>query len=218
MDDAGGEERHSRREVRCCRTEGGGGRVANFPNKMLRVILVKNKRPRKVGGGNTPRPVTSKSPSRQGVRERYTQTHREGRKSSLGGRAQRHTWGLFRVMGDATEEGASGGEASHGEAGGCQNPGALCEASAEDRRAGEQGACWPHMKEKEFKTAGIRCGPQKGPSASWEERMAGPNRSQKLPGEKDRGAAHISGDRALGRGIGLTHFYKSQRISSLSTT
>lgn len=32
---------------------------------------------------------------------------------------------LCRVMGDATEEGASGGEASHGEAGGCQNPGAF---------------------------------------------------------------------------------------------
>lgn len=39
-----------------------------------------------------------------------------------------------------------------------------------------------------------------------------------VPGNKDRGPAHISGDRALGRGIGLTHFYKSQRISSLSTT
>lgn len=119
--------------------------------------------------------------------------------------------------GSATEEGASGGEASHGEAGECQNPGALCEASAEDRRAGEQRACWPHMEEKEFRTAGIRRGPQKGPSASWKEGMAGPNRSQELPGDKDRGPAHISGDRALGRGIGLGHFYKSQRTNSLGS-
>lgn len=40
--------------------------------------------------------------------------------------------------GSETEERASGGEASHGEVGGCQNPGALCEVSAEERRAGEQ--------------------------------------------------------------------------------
>lgn len=81
------------------RTEGGGGRVANLPNRMLRVNLVKNKRPRKLGGGDTPRPVTSKSPNHQRVGDRCTQTHREGRKSSLGGRAHRHTWGLCRVMG-----------------------------------------------------------------------------------------------------------------------
>lgn len=64
------------------------------------------------------------------------------------------------------------------------------------------------MEEKEFKTAEMRCGPQKGPSASWEEGMAGPNRRQALPGDKDRGTALTSGDRALGRGRALTHFCK----------
>ena len=98
MNDTGGEERHSRREVRCCRTEGGGGRVANLPNKMLRVILVKNKRPRKLEGGHS-QACHQQVPNHQGVRDRCTQTHREGRKSSLGGRAQRQTWGLCRAMG-----------------------------------------------------------------------------------------------------------------------
>lgn len=62
------------------------------------------------------------------------------------------------------------------------------------------------MKEKEFKTAGIRCGPQKGPSASWEERMAGPNRSQELPGDKDREQPTSWGQSPCG-GVGLDHFW-----------
>lgn len=71
------------------------------------------------------------------------------------------------------------------------------------------------MKEKEFKTAGIRCGPQKGPSASWEERMAGVEaEARSFQGAEDRGTAHISGDRALGGGVGLDHFCKSQRTNS----
>lgn len=60
------------------------------------------------------------------------------------------------------------------------------------------------MKYKEFKTAQIGCGPQKGPSVGRGEGLAGPNRSQEPPGDKDREGprrpAHISGDRALCRG------------------
>ena len=43
-----------------------------------------------------------------------------------------------------------------------------------------------HMKYKEFKTAQIGCGPQKGPSVGRGEGLAGPNRSQEPPGDKDR--------------------------------
>ena len=83
--------------------------MANLPNKMLRVILVKNKRPRKLGGGTLPglSPASPQPPRGQG----QVHSDPQRRKKVIPRRAcSAPNLGPLRGDGSATEEGASGGK------------------------------------------------------------------------------------------------------------